>query len=203
MKLWLCGLAAALVAVGAQAEDGSGHYFKFDVGPNYTGELHQEFKNFALERDLKMNLGVRGSVAEGFALNRFLAVEVEAAGLWNELDESNDWLMQVPLLANLLLRYECKGNWTVYAGVGGGGAAVIAHTTAFAEEDTDLTVVPAWQATAGLSYRFGSGLSLGLVYKYMGIADPKLEVEVMGIRQTFKLEDVHNHYGGIQLIYSF
>lgn len=203
MKLWLCGLAAAATVAGAQAAEESGHYFKFDVGANYTGDLHQEFKNLPLERDLKMNLGVRGGMAEGFMLNRFLAVEVEASALWNELDNSNDWLLQVPVLANLVLRYECKGGWTAYVGIGGGGAAVIANTTAFAEQDSDMTFVPAWQGMAGLNYRFGGGLAIGVVYKYMGIADPKLEVDVFGMNQIFKLEDVQNHYGGVQLTYNF
>src|SRR5216110_2631804 len=125
MKLFLCGWAAGMTLAGAQSAEDSGHYFKFDVGPNYTGALHQEFKSVPLERDLKMNLGVRGSVAEGFALNRFLAVELETGAAWNELDHSSDWLMQVPILANVVLRYDFKG-WMVYVGAGGGGAAVIA-----------------------------------------------------------------------------
>src|SRR5262245_35939390 len=120
MRLLLCGLAAGLSLAGAQAAEDSGHYFKFDVGANYTGDLHQEFENPTLKRDLKMNLGVRGGVAEGFAFNRFLALEVETAAIWNELDEGVDWLMQIPILANAVLRYECKGGWTAYVGAGGG-----------------------------------------------------------------------------------
>lgn len=201
MRRWLCGLVAALAAAGAQAED-TRHYFKFDVGPNYTGDLHQEFKNIPVERDLRMNLGVRGSVAEGFVLNRFMALEFEAAAVWNELDESFDWLLQVPVLANVLFRYECKGGWTAYLGIGAGGAAVIANSTGLSD-DNDLTFVPAWQGTAGVSYRMGGNVSIGLVYKYMGLADPKLELTILGMSQVFKLEDVQNHYGGLQLTYSF
>src|SRR5687767_9820254 len=99
MKRLVFGLAVAISAVGAQAAN-SGSYFKIDVGPNYVGEIRQEFLNFPLERDLDMNIGIRASVAEGFLINRFMAIEVESGLLWNELDESVDWMMQIPLLAN-------------------------------------------------------------------------------------------------------
>jgi len=193
---------AVAAAQAADEPQDSGHYFKFDVGLNYTGDLHQNFQNFPLERDIEMNLGVRGSLAEEFVLNRFLAIELEAAAIWNELDGSYDWLMQTPLLANLILRYECRGGWTAFVGVGGGGAGVIAKTSAL-EHDTDFTIVPAWQASAGLNYKFGNGMRLGLVYKYLGMSDPELELTIQGVTQRFKLEDIHNHYGGLQLIYSF
>jgi opacity protein-like surface antigen len=210
MKRLLGGLAAVAMAAGAQAAD-RGTYMKADVGANYLGTIKQRFTqlpipptdpNFTNPRDLKMNLGVRASVAEGFLLNRFMAVEVETGLLWNELDEGVDWLMQIPILANFVLRYECKGGFGIYAGIGGGGAAAIANaTTVF--EDTDTTFVAAWQGMAGLSYNFTPNASIGLVYKYMGIHDPKFELSGFGITEVFKLEDIHNHYGGLQLIYSF
>ncbi|HZO85321.1 MAG TPA: hypothetical protein VFC26_08920 [Verrucomicrobiae bacterium] len=210
MKRLLGGLAAAAMVAGAQAAD-SGTYVKVDVGPNYLGEIRQRFTqlpipptdpNFTNPRDLKMNLGVRASVAEGFLLNRFMAVEVEAALLWNELDEGVDWLMQLPLLANFVLRYECKGGFGVFAGIGGGGAAVIANATTIFE-DTDTTFVPVWQGTAGLSYNFTPNSSIGVVYKYMGMTDPKFELSGFGITEVFKLEDIHNHYAGLQFTFSF
>lgn len=201
MKLVIWGLAAGLAVTGLQAEEDSGHYFKFDVGANYTGDLHQDFKNIPGDRDLKMNLGLRTSVAEGLALNRFFALEVESAFLWNELDHSTDWVIQVPVFANAVLRYQSK-RLGAYVAAGGGGACVIAKTMLF-EHDTDLTVVPAWQGTAGLNYNFGGGLSVGLVYKYMGIQDPKFELTIQGTTEVFKFHNLHNHYGGLQLVYSF
>ena len=206
MKRLLCGLAVALTATGALGAI-SGTYMKFDVGANYTGEIRQEFSNLPPSpdnpRDLKMNVGVRGSVAEGFVLNRFLAVELESGAVWNELDNSFDWLLQIPLLANVVLRYECKAGWTAFAGVGGGGAVAIANTTGILGDDTDTTIVPAWQGMAGIAYRFSPNASFGVVYKYMGIGNPRFELEALGMTQKFKLDDVQNHYGGIQLTYSF
>src|SRR5688500_10684755 len=133
MKRLLCGLVAVGMATGTYAAH-SGSYFKLDVGANYMGDIHQEFSNLPTERDLDMNLGVRFSVAEGIAFNRFLAVELESGVIWNELDEGVDWFMQIPLLANLILRYECKGGWSAYAGIGGGGALTIVNSTGFADD---------------------------------------------------------------------
>lgn len=201
MKHLLYGLVVALTATGALGAV-SGTYMKFDIGANYTGEIRQEFSNLPISRDLDMNIGIRGSVAEGFVLNKFLALEVEAGAAWNELDESVDWFMQVPILANLLFRYECKGGWTTFAGVGAGGAVAIVNSTVIAD-DSDITLVPAWQGTAGISYNFSANASFGVVYKYMGIGNPKFELEVLGMTQKFKFKDIHNHYGGLQLTYSF
>ena len=202
MKRLLCGLAAVGLTTGTYAAE-SGNYFKLDVGPNYVGETTQEFLNPPFTRDLDWNIGVRASVAEGFALNRFLALEVESGLIWNELDESVDWIMQVPLLANIVLRYECKGGFTTFVGAGGGGAVFMANTTVI-DDDSDATLVPAWQAMAGLNYNVGSNLSIGLVYKYLGMANPELELTLFGqITQKFKFHDIHNHYGGLQLTYNF
>lgn len=202
MKRLFCGLAAVAMTTGMHAAD-SGSYFKFDVGPNYLGKIHQDFVNLDIERDLDMNMGVRGSVAEGFLLNRFIGVELETGVIWNELDESFDWLMQVPLLANLVLRYECKGGFAAYVGAGGGGAVVIANAT-FPDDVSDATIVPAWQAMAGVSYNFSENLAVGLVYKYMGIKDAEIELKYFGMDpEISRIEKVHNHYGGVQLTYSF
>jgi opacity protein-like surface antigen len=201
-KRTLCGLAVAISAAGSQAAE-SGTYMKLDVGANYTGEIRQEFLNLPLERDLDMNIGVRASVAEGFLINRFLAIEVESGLLWNELDESVDWLMQIPILANVVLRYECKGGWTAFAGIGGGGAVLIANSTGLPDDDSDATMVPAWQGMAGLSYSLSPNMSVGLVYKYMGMTDPEFDLTALGMNQEFRLEKIQNHYGGLQLTYSF
>lgn len=201
MRLLVCGLAAGLSLAGAQAAEDSGHYFKFDVGANYLGKIHQEFTTPVSERDLHFNLGVRGSVAEGFAFNRFLALEVETGAAWNELDGGVDWFMQVPILANAVLRYECKGGWTAYVAAGGGGVVAIARTS-FIEHDADVDLVPAWQGTAGINYRVGN-VSVGIVYKYLGMTNPNFELSVGGVTQEFKFHNIQNHYGGVQLTYNF
>jgi opacity protein-like surface antigen len=202
MKHWVHGLAAAIAVAGAHAAD-TGSYLKFDVGPNYMGEAQQEFTTMSFDRDQDTSFGVRGSVAEGIVVNRFLSIEVEAGALWNELDQPIDWMLQVPLLANLVLRYECRAGWTAFVGIGGGAAAVIANTSAFNEQDNDFAIVPAWQGTAGINYSVNAGVSIGVVYKYLGLGTAKFEFEAVGVQQDLKLKDVHNHYAGVQFNYSF
>lgn len=208
MKRLLCGLTALLLTAGVHAAESS-TYMLFDVGANYIGEITQDFLELpplppgvTVEdpRKLKMELGVRVSVAEGFRLNRFLAVEVESGALYNELKGSSDWLVQVPILANLVLRYQCKGGWSGYIGGGGGGSVVIVNSTT--GHDEHATIVPAWQGMAGINYQFGNNVSLGVVYKYMGIGSAEIELFTIGLERS-KLKDIHNHYGGFQLNYGF
>src|SRR5688572_17192118 len=99
MKRLFWGMAAALVAMAAQAEH-SGTYMVFDIGANYVSDIHQTFPGPPpTEQDRTMDLGIRASVAEGFILNRFLRWKPR---LYNELDNSDDWLVQIPLLVNLV-----------------------------------------------------------------------------------------------------
>jgi len=198
MKRLLCGLTALVAATATQAAD-SGTYMLFDVGVNYMQNIHQESLGPPpSERDRKMDLGVRASIAEGIVLNRFLSVEVETGAMYNELDRSVDWLIQVPLLANVVFRYECKGGWTGFIGAGGGGALSMVNTS-LGHDDTDHDFAFAWQGMAGIRYQFSQNLSLGLVYKYFGTSE--LEFSLFG--GEFELDDIHNHSGGLQLTYSF
>ena len=202
MKHWVHGLAVAIAVAGAQAAD-SGSYLKFDMGPNYIRKVRQEFTTMSFDRDMDASFGVRGSVAEGIVVNRFFAVEVEAGALWNQLDEPVDWMLQVPLLANLVVRYQCRAGWTAFVGIGGGAAGLIANTSTFEEQDNDIAIVSAWQGTAGINYSINDGFSVGVVYKYLGIGNAKFEFDAGGTQQNLRLKNVDNHYAGVQFNYSF
>ena len=201
MKRCATIVCAAAVAVGfslsrAEAQEGSS-YFHFDVGPNLLQEIHQEFST-GFERDLDFNLGVRANLSQGFNLCAWSALELESGFSYNELKGSDDWLGQVPLLASLVLKYDASCGWTPFIGFGGGGSISIANT-ALAHNDTDLSLVFAWQGQAGLRYRLGHDFGLGLVYKYFGTTAP--EFELFG--DEFELKNIHNHYVGLQLHYDF
>jgi opacity protein-like surface antigen len=193
LSLGIAGLWLTNPAIAAD----SGTYFHFDVGPNVLQKVHQEFSD-GFERDLDFNTGVRIGISQGYNLNSWAALEFETGFTFNELKHSDDWLGNVPILANAIFRYDCPSGWTPFVGVGGGGSVAIAKTALF-HNDSDYYLVAAWQGQAGLRYRMRESLELGLVYKYFGTTAPKFEL----FGDSFKLEKIHNHYVGLQLQYNF
>ena len=170
LSLGIAGLWLTSPAIGAD----SGTYFHFDAGPNVLQKIHQVF-DAGLERDLDFNTGVRISIAQGYNLTPWAAVELETGFSYNEMKHSDDWLGQVPILASAVFKYDSSCGWTPFVGVGGGGAVTLAKTALF-HNDSDYYLVAAWQGQAGLRYRVNQDLEIGLVYKYFGTTAPELEV---------------------------
>ena len=190
------GIAGLWLSHPAMAAD-SGTYFHFDAGPNIVQNVKQTFSTGG-ELEREFNTGVRINIAQGYNLTSWAAIELETGFSYNELKHSEDWLGNVPFLASAVFKYECPAGWTPFIGVGGGGSIAFAKTSLF-HNDSDYYLVAAWQGQAGLRYRMGENLALGLVYKYLGTTSPKFEL----FGSSFKLDDVHNHYVGFQLQYNF
>lgn len=191
------GIAGTWLASPLIAGD-SGSYFHFDAGPNFLQKTPQTFSD-GFERDLKWNTGFRVSIAQGFNLTPWAAIELETGFLYNEWEVNDDeWVGNVPILANAVFKYDMPNGWTPFVGVGGGGSIFLAKT-AFFHNDSDYYLVAAWQGQAGIRYNVGQDLALGLVYKYFGTTNPKFEL----FDSSFKLHDVVNHYVGFQLQYNF
>ena len=190
------GIAGAWLATPGIASD-SATYFHFDVGPNFLQKTRQTFSD-GFERDLKWDMGFRVSIAQGFNLTSWAAIELETGFLYNEWEDNDDeWVGNVPILANAVFKYEI-GRVTPFIGVGGGGSIFLAKT-AFFQNDSDYYLVAAWQGQAGLRYNIGQDLAIGVVYKYLGTTNPEFEL----FDSTFKFHNVRNHYVGVQLHYNF
>jgi opacity protein-like surface antigen len=128
---------------------------------------------------VKLDPGARLSVAGGYNINGYLGVQFETGCNYNsvksisgrgDIDAS---LSHIPMLGDVVVRYDkadCK--WVPYAGAGAGGDASsisLDHVRAPNGQVVDNSatdVVFAWQAFAGVRYKFARNMSLGGGYKF-------------------------------------
>ena len=187
-------IGTCLVSTGAIQAASPASYLKFDAGVNFAQDI--SINGF----DIEMDPGFRVGIAPGVILNDLLAVELETGFIYNEPKASDEWLGHVPLLVNFILQHDFDFGLTPFGGVGlGGTLSIIEAEDGFGGSETDTTFAFAWQAQAGLRYRLNDQASIGAVYKYLGVNDP--EFNLFGI--DFEVENVHNHYIGVQFNFNF
>ncbi|HUR46019.1 MAG TPA: outer membrane beta-barrel protein [Candidatus Saccharimonadales bacterium] len=130
---------------------------------------------------IKFDPGIRLSAAGGYSFCPFMAVELETGIIYNNVKriegfgEIDAALSHVPMLANLVLRYEgskCPVIPYVGAGVGGDFSIItldrVSTESVFADgSDTSLNF--AWQAFAGIRYKLNDKMSMGGAYKYYSV----------------------------------
>ena len=128
---------------------------------------------------LDLDPGPRLSVAGGYNFCEYFAVQIETGYIYNnvkgvtgggDIDAS---LSHVPLLADVVLQYDkADCNWVPYVGAGAGGdvsVITLDHVRApngGVVDGSAGTVVFAWQAFAGVRYKFNPNMSIGGGYKY-------------------------------------
>ena len=197
-------LAFTLVLRGAD----SGGYLNFEVGLNIANDLETDATSGGVSAsgELKLDPGFRIGIAQGFILNRLLALELESGFVYNpiDIDDADDaWFGQVPILLNLVFRYDCECRFTPFIGVGGGGSASIFDITVptgtGSASDTEINFVPAWQGIAGVRYQFNDHLALGAIYKYFGTGSPKFDIG----GGELEMDPVHNHFIGLHLNFTY
>ncbi|MGH7941188.1 MAG: hypothetical protein ACREE6_01930 [Limisphaerales bacterium] len=177
--LW-AALALGTASLGAtadslDAQDAlSGFYVTTDAGLNLISHLDSSAVSLSLRP------GVRGDVSMGRAVKLAgelsVAAELEAGFLYNPIDKATSHgqsisaggsLMDVPLLAHAVLRWQFHRHWIAYAGAGAGCALsslrVDSTQANYGLNGTDVNF--AWQAMTGIRYRFGDS-EIGLGYEY-------------------------------------
>ena len=192
-------LVAICVSAAPPPPEAARSYFNFDVGANFMNDQHVKFETgpvAGLAGDAKMELGFRVGLAEEIAFNRFLSAQVETGFLYNEWKDADVWYGQIPILADLIFKYDFDSGWTPFIGAGGGGVVSLFDVSG---SGTDADFVFGWQGLAGLRYRFSDNFGLGVIYKYLGTSASKFNVDDI----KFKVSDIHNHYVGLQLNYAF
>ena len=194
-------LAGALLAgtqVQSQAQNGdvAGPYLSIGAGINIANNVETTVTDPTFGSntgDLELDPGFRASIAGGFHFSPMLAVELETGFLYNEVDGSDDVaLSHVPILANLIFRFDTGGSpWVPFIGGGAGGVLSILDfdNDELDEEETDTDFVFAWQALAGLHYQFSDNMSVGVTYKYLGVNSPEFDIQGTGV----EMDVVHNH----------
>jgi opacity protein-like surface antigen len=195
LKTCLVGLASAvcLMAMPQVKAAEQGPYLNVDAGVNFVHDIS------IFGTEIEMDPGFRVGIAPGFNVNNFFGVQFETGFIYNEPEGGSDeWFGHVPLVAQAIFRYEFDA-WTFFGGPGLGGTLSFIEADAGVDSDSDTTLAFAWQAQLGLRYNIGDNLAIGGVYKYLGVLDP--EFELFGTE--FEVENVHNHYIGVQLNMAF
>jgi opacity protein-like surface antigen len=184
-----CGAAAVLAALPLQATEKAA-YLTLDGGVS----LMQDVKIDSAK--LEMDTGYRIGLAGGYNLNKWAAIELETGFIYNEFKDSNGdaWLGMVPVLANAVFRYENKTKFVPFVGAGAGGAFSILD----APIDSDTDFVFAWQLMAGVDYKIGENMCLGVKYKYFGTGDQSYD-----FGPGIKLKDIVTHSVGVAFTWHF
>jgi len=185
------GLLMGALSVGSSTQVGAadhlepGPYASFGAGLNMVNELSL---NSGGSREL--DPGFRLSVAGGYRFTPIISAEIETGFLANDVKDAGDTaLSQVPLLANVVFRWENSSPFVPFIGVGAGGVASFFTVDDVISEDDDSDVVFAWQVQLGVHYRINDNMSAGITYKYLGVDGPEFDLGG-GIIQ---FDVMHNH----------
>src|SRR5688500_8587175 len=175
-------LATALAfpcLASAQTESNPGAYVRLGAGVSMVEDIDgyvDDLFNPELKFDLTLDPGVRVDVAPGYNFNQYLGFEFNTGVIWNSLDafEFEDGfvgpvegdLVQVPLLANVTLRYPSSPNPAPFGGRGGGGAYARLSSDGGGSSDDFFA---AYQFFAGAPFELQDELNVGFVYKYLTV----------------------------------
>ena len=183
-------IIVGLVALGtllapARGADGK-YYFGVDVGLTLTSSTKGEASGGGQSVDgtVKFKTGYRLGLTGGYMINDNFAVEVETgfsgtsvksiAG--ESLDAGEEVsIYQIPVLANVIWRIPTGMKLKPYVGLGAGMASSIIDikNARGLTDGNDSTVVPAFQALAGIRYDFTDRLGLVAGYKYLYTGSPE------------------------------
>ena len=180
-------IIVGLVALGtllapARGADGKS-YFGVDVGLTLNSSTQlEQFDNTPVDETVKFKTGYRFGLTGGGMINDNFAVEVETGfsgtsvssidGVSNVADIS---IYQIPVLVNVIWRIPTGMKLKPYVGVGAGMAASIIDIkdARGLTDGNDSTIVPAFQALAGIRYDFTDRLGLVAGYKYLYTGSPE------------------------------
>jgi opacity protein-like surface antigen len=167
-----------LANTGFSQHPSQGFYINAGAGVALADEV--ELKSFfgpTGGTHLGLDTGAHFDFSGGYNFNPFVGVEAETGWIYNSFRHVDGSLSHAPMMANVVVRYDrpnCK--WVPYAGAGiGGDISIItldhASGNGVIADGSDATFQFAWQAFAGLRYRFHPQMSLGAGYKYYSV-DP-------------------------------
>lgn len=190
----------ALVGVGCAAllgwpQPGHGQNFYLDANAGVALADDVKLRRFLVPTpgaELELDPGSRLSVAGGYNFCEYFGLQLETGFIFDNIKnmgggDDDATLAHVPLLVDAVLRYDkpdCK--WVPYAGAGAGGdLSVLAldHVrapTGAVVDGSDSSLVFAWQAFAGVRYKFNQNMSIGGGYKFYSANGASWEVRRTG-----------------------
>jgi opacity protein-like surface antigen len=186
----LVGACCLGLLVLPEVAHSQGFYLDANAGLSFAEKvaLH-EFLVPTPGTKLRLDPGSRLSVAGGYNFNEYIGAQIESGFIFNDVKgvtgggDIDASLGHVPLLADVVVRYDkpdCK--WVPYLGAGAGGdASLIAldHVRAPNGQVVDGSasdVVFAWQAFAGIRYKFQENMSIGGGYKFFAAGSPSWDI---------------------------
>jgi opacity protein-like surface antigen len=153
---------------------------------------------------IKFEPGVRFSAAGGYNFCPYMGVELETGFIYNEVDtvagigSMDAALFHVPVMANLVLRYD-QPNCPVVPFIGGGAGGDFSGVylnrvnteSVFADGTSDTSANFAWQAFGGVRYKITNHMSIGGAYKYYAVQ--RANYDFAGIRDAIQLGKANSH----------
>ena len=196
-------LFLALAAPSASASD-FGPYVKADGGANFITGTHLDIDG--APGNLSLDTGFRVDGAFGYQFQPWFAVEFEGGFIQNSVrsitlnnltgsPQGDSNLQQIPLLANVVFRYQNSTEFVPYLGLGAGGVLSTLKVSGISDNDA----VVAFQAKAGIIYKIMEEAWLDVGYRFLGTAAQSYEIG----GSHLKTKDVLNQFVGLTIIWSF
>jgi opacity protein-like surface antigen len=191
LLLVAAGLQTGLAA-GLWEHDDTRWLFRFDMGGTIPLDAKlNEFEPPVSDGHLRLSPGFQMDLALDYKLTPWLAVGGELGFLFNGVDEvggfkyHNTDLFQMPIMANLTLRYPNQSRFVPYIGVGGGGLASAldfggggyGYYSYWEPDGTASTFTLAAQGFAGVNYRLSDKMDLGVIYRFLYTDSQSWDVE--------------------------
>ena len=194
IRLTVCCFTA-LLAIPALAQDApleAGRWtFRFDMGGNIPSDPKVTEFSGPITQGGEMDLSAGGQfgMAGGYRLTPWLKLEGELGAAYNNVDRIGDWsypdsgLSHLLLMANVVVE-QPVGRFLPFVGAGvGGDFSYLSFGNSYGycwDWDPDgegRDTVFAYQAFAGLTYRFSDNCSLGVMYRFFGTQDQEWDVD--------------------------
>jgi opacity protein-like surface antigen len=189
VALW--GLQPRLAAAGSSVDE-PGWLFRFDMGGNIPQDATlSDYSGPVGSGELKLNPGFQMDMALDYKLTPWLAVGGELGFLYNGVDSvggftyQDTWLFQLPMMANVTLRYPNQTPLVPYVGAGIGGVASVltfggesGYYYYYWEPDGSGSAFTwAAQFYAGLNYRINDKAEIGVNYRFLYTGSQDWNVE--------------------------
>lgn len=156
-------------------------YGRLQVGPSFvSAQSINSINGLPTGSKLTFDTGVRGGFEIGGHLSRYLALEGNISGIWNNSQQSSDgWLLQLPAMIGLNGEYpiplEDGPRLIPYLGVDAGGSFMLYKNLEFTPQgqsseysDSFGFFTPVWQVRAGIMVEFRDNWAFTVGYSYLG-----------------------------------
>lgn len=196
VKIGLILLGALIAGVGSmRAQEWSpGGYLNAYGGANLMDDI--TVKAAGVSGKVSPEAGYRAGLGIGYEFYQWFGVEFDTGFQANDLhDAPATTIKAMPLLLNAMFRFRNSTRIIPYAGIGAGGVV----STVNSPLGADINLVFGYQATAGVEYELTPQFRVGVLYKFFSVPEQDYTIA----HTKFTVSDVHSHFIGANLSWSF